>query len=52
MDWQWIGGLVMDLWIGPGLIWNWRWIGSELAMDWRIGDGLAVWGQIGRLVQD
>ena len=35
-DWKWIGGLVLDLWIGDGWA-TWYRIGIELA-DWpRIG---------------
>ena len=45
-DWQWIGGLVMGLWNGPGLISDWQWIG-RLAMDWQIGNGLAMDWRIG-----
>ena len=40
-DWSWIGRLVRDWWIGPGL-----------TLDWRIVDGLADWPWIDRLAMD
>ena len=60
MDWQWIGKLEMDWWIGDGAVdlsWidiglaDWQWIG-RLAMDWLIGNGLTDWRWIASLVQD
>ena len=57
MDWQWIGKLEMDWWIGDGLVdWSridmrladWQWICQGLAN----GDGLADWRWIGRFVTD